>query len=389
MRLLIAILAATCALAQTEPPKPASNRIIGDVTATDAAGKQYTVKTSTGAVYTVVFTDETLFVRVPPGERDLAKATKIPASEVGNGDRIIARGDVIEDHKSIPAARQIIVMTKSDLAQKHERDRAEWQKRGVAGAVAAIDPAAKQISLTMRGRDGVKTVAVLTTEKTGFQRYAPDSIRWADVKPSSMAEVMTGDQVRVLGNKNADGSQITAEEIVSGSFRTVAGTVISVDPQKGEIRLTDTELKKPIVIEVAKDTLLKKLPPIVAFMLARRLNPTFQMPEGMAGGRPAGAPGQGSPPGGPAPGGPGGPGGNGGGPPDLQQMLERMPAFAIADLKAGDALIISSTVGADRTRVNAISVLAGVEPILVAAPRTFGQAGGIASWNLEMSVPMQ
>ena len=115
------------------------------------------------------------------------------------------------------------------------------------------------------------------------------------------------------------------------------------------------------------------------------------------GGRPAGGPpaaqgpggGMARPGGAPGQGGAGGFGGNGGGPPDLQQMLERMPAFTIADLKPGDALIISSTVGADRTRVNAISVLAGVEPILVASPRTFGQAGGIASWNLEMSVPMQ
>jgi hypothetical protein len=386
MRLLIAVLAATCVLAQTEAPKPAANRIIGDVTARDADAKQFTVKTSTGAVYTVVFTDATLFVRVPPGERDLTKATKISASEVDTGDRIMARGDVVEDQKRIPAAKQVIVMTKSDLAQKHERDRAEWQKRGISGTVAAVDPAAKQITLTMRGRDGVKTATVITTDETGFKRYAPDSIRWADVKPSSMAEIMTGDQVRVLGNKKEDGSQLTAEDIVSGSFRTVAGTVISVDPEKGEIRLADTALKKPIVVEVAKDTLLKKLPLPVAYMLARRLNPTFQMPEGngVPGGPGAGGRSAGGPAGGPGQGGPGAAGA-----PDLQQMLERMPAFTIAELKPGDALIISSTVGADRTRVNAISVLAGVEPILVAAPRTFGQASGIANWNLEMSVPMQ
>jgi len=70
-------------------------------------------------------------------------------------------------------------------------------------------------------------------------------------------------------------------------------------------------------------------------------------------------------------------------------MIERMPAFTLAELKPGEALIISSTEGVERTRANAITVLAGVEPILQAAPRSFGQAGGVGSWNLEMSIPMQ
>jgi hypothetical protein len=402
MRLFIGVLAATCAwAAQAEAPKPAANRILGEVTAKNPDGKEFSIKTATGDVYTVVFSDETVFLRVPPGERDLSKATKISSSDVDIGDRIIARGDVVADQKRVPEAKQVIVMTKSDLAQKQERDAAEWQKRGIAGSVASVDPAAKQIKVTTRGREGTTTVTVAATDSTGFRKYAPDSIKWADAKPSSIADVKPGDQIRVLGNKNADGSAVAAEQIVFGSFRTIAGTIISVDAQKNEIRITDTQLKKPVAIEVAGDTLLKRLPPMVAYMLARRLNPTFQGGEGAAA-RPGGAPGAAAGAGGPGgpgaagqrgPGagspGAGGFGGGGNGPRDMAQMIERLPSFSISELKPGDALIVSSSEGADRTRVNAISVLAGVEPILIASPRTFGEASGIANWNLEMSAPVQ
>jgi hypothetical protein len=390
MRLLFGILAATCLLAQTEQPKAAGNRILGEVTAKNQDGKELSIKTATGDVYTVVFTDATVFVRVPPGERDLSKATKINPSDVETGDRIIARGEIVADQKRLPDAKQIIVMTKSDITQKQQRETAEWQKRGIAGTVASADPATKQVKVTTRGQGGTQIITVVASDQTGFRRYAPDSIKWADAKPGSIAEISPGDQIRVLGNKNTDGTEVTAEQIVSGSFRTIAGTVISVDPQKNEIRITDTELKKPVAIEVIQDTLLKRLPPMVAYMLARRLNPTFQVPEGM-GGRPGGAPaspsGQARPGAGPR--GPGGFGGGGEGPRDMQQMIERLPSFSISELKSGDALIVSSSAGADRMRVNAISVLAGVEPILVAAPRTFGEASGIANWNLEMSAPAQ
>jgi hypothetical protein len=399
MRLFVGVLAATCLwAAQTEAPKPAVNRILGEVTAKNPDGKEFSIKTATGDVYTIVFSDATVFLRVPPGERDLSKATKINSSDVDTGDRIIARGDVVADQKRVPDAKQVIVMTKSDIAQKQERDAAEWQKRGIAGSVASVDPATKQIKVTTRGREGTTTVTAAATDTTGFRKYAPDSIKWADAKPSSIAEVKPGDQIRVLGNKNAEGSEVAAEQIVFGTFRTTAGTIISVDGQKNEIRITDTQLKKPVAIEVTGDTLLKRLPPMVAYMLARRLNPTFQAPEGTAG-RPGGAPAATAGAGGPgaagqrSPGagspGAGGFGGGGSGPRDMAQMIERLPSFSISELKPGDALIVSSSEGADRTRVNAISVLAGVEPILIASPRTFGEASGIANWNLEMSAPVQ
>ena len=62
-------------------------------------------------------------------------------------------------------------------------------------------------------------------------------------------------------------------------------------------------------------------------------------------------------------------------------MIERMPTLNMAELKPGDALIISSTVGAEADKITAITLLAGVEPILTSAPK--GRQGMVlGNWNL-------
>jgi hypothetical protein len=74
-----------------------------------------------------------------------------------------------------------------------------------------------------------------------------------------------------------------------------------------------------------------------------------------------------------------------GGPTDISQMLERMPPVGLADLKRGDAIIVASTIGVDPMQVTAITVLAGVEPLLTAAPGG-GQQMNLGPWNFEMNM---
>jgi hypothetical protein len=188
-----------------------------------------------------------------------------------------------------------------------------------------------------------------------MRRYAPDSVRFADAKPSSFAELKIGDQLKALGTKSEDGSRFTPEFIVSGAFRNVAATVVSVDSAGNTIKITDLDTKKPALVRISADSTLRRLQPFVANMLAARVNGTAA--------------------------GTGGAGGGARGPADLEQMIERMPPLNIAELKAGDALIISSTKGAEPDKITAITLLAGVEPILTSAPK--GRQGMIlGNWNL-------
>jgi hypothetical protein len=379
-------------------PQTPAGRALGAVTAVDAAGKQLTLKQDSGAELHVVLQDATTYQRVAPGETTLKNAEKIDLAAVTVGDRVLARGAMSDDKASLTAT-SIIVMSKADIAKKHEADRAEWQKRGVAGVVTAVSPESKQVTISLRGRETGKTIQIATTAGTGFRRYAPDSIRFADAKPSSFAELKVGDNLRALGAKSEDGTSLAAEEIVSGSFRNVAATVISVDAAAKTIKVTDLDTKKPLLVRVKEDSTLRMLPEFAANMLAMRLKGGGAGGPGGPGGppggmRPGGGPGgpgggQGGPPGGfPGGGRPGGMGRGpgGGGPPDLEQMLERMPPLELAALKSGDPLIIASTTGSDPAAVTAITILGGVEPLLRSAPKG-SQGMVLGNWNLSVGVP--
>jgi hypothetical protein len=71
---------------------------------------------------------------------------------------------------------------------------------------------------------------------------------------------------------------------------------------------------------------------------------------------------------------------------DLTQMLDHVPPLKIEDLKPGDAIIVTSTEGVDPGQITAITLLAGVEPILTAAPGSSQRASMLGSWNMEVNM---
>ena len=292
-----------------------------------------------------------------------------------------ARGAMSDDKKTLTAT-SIVVMSQADVAKKHEAEEADWKSRGVSGVITSVNPDSKELVISVRTHEGQKPLIVGPSEKVDMRRYAPDSIRFSEAKPSTFADLKVGDQVRVLGNKNEDGTRITPEYIVSGTFRNVAAQVISVDVAAKTIKVTDLDTKKPALVKVETDSKMHRLPPSLANMLAVRLKGGAGGPGGGPGGPGAGGfrPGAGNPGagGGPA-GGPGGPPGGRSG--DIEQMLEHIPVVQLADLKPGDALIISSTASAEADKITAITILAGVEPILTSAPK--GRQGMVlGNWNL-------
>ena len=386
-------LCAQVAMGQTEARKPAQ-RVSGVVTAVDAAAGKMTLKSDAGGTAEVTFSGQTRCLRVPAGEKDPKNWPKIATTELAVGDRVVARG-AAGDGGAI-AATTILVMTKADVAGREDQEREDWRKRGISGTVAAIDPASKLITVTLRGRGAAGTMFVDAANVTAFRRYAPDSIRFADAKPGTFADLQVGDQLRALGERSADGTHYAAAQIVSGAFQTIAGTVVSVDAAGNTIHLTNTQTKQPVTVHVNGDALVRRLPAEMAGMLARRMG------GGTTGGTggPGGAGGQGwqhGPPG--AAGAPGGGaghasgsaggGGAGNGASDIRQMLERLPAVSLADLKPGDALIVSGSKSADPSNLAAMTVVAGVEPFLAAAPRSRGGQVNLGSWSMDAGTPAE
>jgi co-chaperonin GroES (HSP10) len=365
---IISILASSPAsLAQTDDPNIAAKHAIGEIKSIDAATKQLTIKTDAGSVLTVTLSDKTTYKKLAPGEKSLTNATDLTFADLGEGDRVMARGTVSDDRKTVPAL-QVIVMTKGDLAKKQEAERLEWRRRGILGVITALKPDTHEITISNRTMAGTQAVVIPVGDKTEMRRYAPDSIRFADAKPSNFSELKVGDQLRALGDRTEDPLRFNPQKVVTGSFRTVGGVVSAVDPATGEIHIKELEKKTPLTIVIKQDAVLRRFPA-----------------EGMMGGmgRPGGGGASGGPGGAPAgsaqrPAG-GGPGGGPGGPRpgfNINDMLERLPTISIADVKVGDTIIVSSTQGADPTRLTAISLISGADTLLaMLAPRpAAGQA---------------
>lgn len=328
---------------------------VGVVTKIDPAAQQIVVKTDAGSEVTVTMQPTASFRRTKPGETDLRNAATIAITDINAGDRVLARGKPSDDQKSV-AATLIVVMSQGDIAKKQATEKADWDKRGVVGTVTAASPT--EVALSIRGNGGAKSLIVTPGTGAVIRRYSTESIKFEDAKPSALGEIKTGDQVRARGDKTPDGAHMIAEEIVSGSFRELAATILSIDAAQNQIRVNDLATKKPLIIKMSPDSTIRKLPPQMAQMLAARNRPPDQSVQSAPGAQ-SGPGGRG----GRSPEGRGGMGGRSGGG-DLTQMLDRAPKTALTDLKTGDAIIVLSTVGNAPDQLTAIMLLAGVEPIL-------------------------
>jgi len=359
------------------PQQPAAQtpvkQVVGTIKAMD--GNTITLASDQGASVSVTVQDGARMVRVEPGQTDLKNAAPIQLSDLQVGDRILVRGRLSDDSKSL-AATGVIAMKHADVAAKQQKDREDWQKRGIGGLVSAVDPAGGTITISVAAPGGSKSVVIHAAKDTILRRYASNSVNFDDAKAAPLNQVQPGDQLRARGTRSADGGEFAADEIVWGSFRNISATVDSVDAGAGAVTVTDLVTKKPVTVKITAQSQLRKLSPNVAQMIAARLKGAAASGGGSASGgsaAPADASRQG--------GGPGGSARSGNGPGDFQQMINRAPAATLADLQKGDAVMIVSSGSAGSNEVTAITMLGGVEPILQAAPSN-SQAMVLSPWNL-------
>ena len=372
--LAFSVLAPNAAFAQA--PSPYTS-VQGSITKVDAAAKVISVKTDT-AETTVKYSDQTKLLELPPGEADVKKATPIKAEGISAGDHILARVQT-KDPTGLPAGT-IYINRASDIAKENAAKAQEWQTQAVSGFAESIDIAGKKATIKVKGAAGApdRDVALDLSGPVSYQRFSDKSLEY---ERADLAGVKPGDHVRVLGAKNADVTQIKVTDLAADAIRQIGATVKSVDPATGTITATDTS-KKPVTITVRPSTKVKALDEQTAQMIARIVNPSYQGAgrrgggggggEGRGGGRGFGGPGG---PGGPSAGAPGGSGGGGfagrgggrgRGGNQIQNLIDSQPDQKVADLKSGDAIIVSGPATGDS--FTAMMVLSGVDPILRAAP---------------------
>lgn len=385
------------------PQAAATSKAVGTIKS--ISGNSIVLTPEGGTDTNVVVQDGARLLQIEPGETDLKKATPLQLSDLQTGDRILVRGAVGPDGKSILAA-SVIAMKKADLAAKRTHEQQEWQRHGIGGLVSAVDSTAGTIEVSTSALGANKSVLVHVSKNTVLRRYAPGSVKFDDAAAAPIDQIKAGDQLRARGQRSADGGELTADEVVSGSFRNISGTINSIDAGTKTITVEDLTTKKPVVVKIADASQLRKLSAPMAQRIAARLKGgAGDAAQGgdAAGGRAGAGPGQASgstsasgagnastggaraPAGGSAleqksggdtagqgggagaAGGRGGAGGQGG---DLQQAITRMPASNLSDLQKGDAVMIVATSDNSGAAggVVAITLLSGVEPILQASP---------------------
>lgn len=375
--------ATTCSiLAQQTSAQPATvNRLVGSVVSVQ--GQSLTVKPDSGPPTTVTVADSARILQTVPGAKTIAGATPIHLADLAVGDRVLVAVRAAADGSG-PTATTVVAMREADIAKEHQAEEADWQRRGVGGIVKSVDAAAGTVTITHQN----STVTIHTTPKTVVRQYDPGSIKFSDTKVSTLDQIHIGDQLRARGDRSSDGGELQAEEIVAGSFRNIAGSVVSADAAANTLTVMDFKSKKPLVIHMNTDSQLHKLDPMMAQAIAARLKPAAGNHAGGTQGNTAhggeatraAAPAMPSATTPPAAGqvsteaGAGRHGGN------VTQMLQRTPVIQLADLHHGDAVMIVATQVAPGS-LTACTLLAGVEPILNASPSA-GQNLFSASWNL-------
>jgi hypothetical protein len=388
-----------------QAPAPAANRVVGTVTTIEPG--VLTVKVDNNGERKVTVPDGIRIQRVAPGAKDLSSAAAIPFSELAVGDRVLVR--IAPEPATDPVtAVSIIAIPQADLAKKQQQDREDWQRNGVGGLVQSVN-AGTGVVVIVNGAGALqKTITLHTTPATVLRRYAADSVDFDKATKAPIETIQVGDQLRARGTKNADGTELAAVDVVSGSFRNISGVISTVNQAAMTITLKDLATKQNVTVHVSADVQMRKLPDTMAKMLANLTNGSGAAGSGggQAGGAAASAPGGqqrnwsggagsgGAGPGAaggdagaarPAYGAPGGQSGQGGdwasrrsGGGDLQQMLSRAPAIHLTDLQKGEAVMLVSTQGT--SEVTAVTLLAGVEPLLQAPASTQNML--LSGWNM-------
>src|ERR1700735_377550 len=158
------------------------------------SGNTITVKSDAGATMQVTVEENARLLRIEPGQKTLAGASPFSLADLQTGDRVMARGSAGADGNSL-SATMLVAIKGADIAQKQEKERADWQKRGTGGVVKSGDAGAGTGTCSS-GAGGTRTTVIHATPTTIIRWYAPGSVKFDQAVTGTLAEIKPGDQLR-------------------------------------------------------------------------------------------------------------------------------------------------------------------------------------------------
>jgi hypothetical protein len=355
---------------ETERAEWRKRGVVGVVSAVNAESKEITIQTRTPEGPKPVIINASApaakLTRYAPDSIKFADRKPAEIGEIKVGDQLRAKGDKSEDGARFTPEEVVTGTFRTEV-----------------GTVKSVDAAKNEIVIESAQDKKLLTVVV-----------RPDSVLKQFQLPPEVAAMMGGGGGGMMGG--GGGAQAGAPAAGGGGPQRV---VVQGGPEgqgnrpigkEGLIQTLKSGVKSPDVVQLISQRGVRFKPTAddekelrdagATDEVIKAVKENFKqvMVEGAGG--PAVA-GQGRGAGGQGQGGPGGGGGRRMMMGDMvQQMLERMPTVTLAELKPGTMILVSSTAGADPTRVTAIQLVSNIEPVLqmmaaMNARRTGGSTG--------------
>ena len=280
------------------------------------------------------------------GHTDLQSAVPANATDISSGDRVVI---AVNDQPSGPAlASKIILMKATDAEKARAMSTDDWS-HGVQGFVEAVHPESKTVTIK---RQETEAITVHLDDKAQLLRYASDSVKFADAKPSSLDAIHTGDQFQARGTLAPDRRSFSAIEVIYGSFRNISGRVMSVSSTMDSLTIQDAISHSIQSVALTPNTQIRKLTPAEAKAFLSRVDAAS------AATQPSGSS-------------------------DLTKLFSTLTPLTPKQLRVGDQVFIAEAGSAPA--ITAISILGGVGPILDRLGSD--TAINLEPWNLSSGGP--
>lgn len=306
--------------------------ILGKVLELGSDGGNITIITSSGDKIKVAFDERLELRRIPAGETTLRNAANIEFKEIVVGDAAFMRGKFLKPKTSF-LARRVIIIARADIEEKEKKRLEEWRSRGIVGNVKKVDLNARKILIQKRGSIS-EMAEVLIQKDTVFRRYKANAANMNDYKSSDINAIKAGDQIRALTKTDANG-KVIAEEIFSGSFRTIIGKVSAVNNEKQELSITDVRNGEAITIVVSEGANVKRLTEksIESFMEKSQIGRPEKKADLKRSNERI----------------------------DLTALLKQSPKVKFSEFKAGETIVIACVAPLDAKKVVGITIVNGMD----------------------------
>jgi hypothetical protein len=218
-----------CPLSGADGQTGAGCRTAGQVFGWDVLGHTLTLKSDSGRYSDFRYDDRTTFTE---GDASVRSDELGMIRSLNIDDRLCVEAFWVE---SPEVASRVRVTSRTEIDARDKGELVHWQGNSVFGTIRSLDPAHHRITVSGLSSE----VSVDAAGPVAFWIMPKAARAPAAALRGSWASLATGDNIYVHGDRVPGMRTMRAALIVSGGFRSLAGSVESMEPLESLLRLRD------------------------------------------------------------------------------------------------------------------------------------------------------